>query len=58
VDRRTDLLGVRVNAEERALIDLLARREERTASDVVRRLIRQAVQRNERTPAAKQESAQ
>jgi len=47
---------MRITLEERRLIDQLAQREERTASDVVRRLIRQAVQSNERAPAAKQEA--
>jgi hypothetical protein len=41
VNRRTDLLGVRVNAEERRVVELIAQHEERTPSDVVRRLLRQ-----------------
>jgi hypothetical protein len=41
---------MRITPEERRLIDQLAQREERTASDVVRRLIRQASNTNERTP--------
>ena len=35
------------------LLELLAQREERTLSDTLRRLIRQAMQSNERAPAAK-----
>ena len=53
---RADFFAMRITLEERRLIDQLAQREERTASDVVRRLIRQAVQSNERAPAAKQEA--
>ena len=45
---RPIIVGLRVSNEERQLLDQLAEREERTASDVVRRLIRQAAK--ERTP--------
>jgi hypothetical protein len=54
---RPDIFAIRVSPEERQMIDLLAEREERTPSDAVRRLIRQAVQNDERAPAAKQGSA-
>jgi hypothetical protein len=37
---RSILFGVRLNDEERRIIERLAEREERTPSDVVRRLIR------------------
>ena len=48
---RTDMFAMRITAEERRLIESLAEREERSASDVVRRLIRRAVaQYDERTP--------
>lgn len=47
---RTVKFDLRVSPEERRLIDLLAEREERSASDAIRRLIRQAVQSNERAP--------
>lgn len=43
-------LGVRLTPEERALLSELAQREERTPSDVVRRLIRKAAQNDERAP--------
>lgn len=43
-------LGVRLTADERAQLERLAQREERTASDLVRRLIRQAAQTTERAP--------
>jgi hypothetical protein len=49
---RSENIVVRVNAEERTLLAQLAQREERTASDVVRRLIRQAAhQTHDRAPA-------
>ncbi len=46
-----DIFAMRISEQERAIIEQLARQEERTASDVVRRLIRKAVQTNERAPA-------
>jgi hypothetical protein len=45
VDKRTNLLGVRVNAEERRVVDMIAQHEERTPSDVIRRLLRREAQR-------------
>lgn len=54
---RTEIFSLRVSPDERKLIDRLAASEERTPSDVVRRLIRQAMQSNERAPAAKQGNA-
>ena len=49
---RTVKFDLRVSPEERQLIDLLAQREERSASDAIRRLIRRAVlESNEPTPA-------
>ena len=50
---RLAIFAIRITAEERRLITLLAQREERTASDTIRRLIRQAVQKDERAPASK-----
>jgi hypothetical protein len=47
---RTVKFDLRVSPEERRLIDLLAQREERSASDAIRRLIRRAVQEDERAP--------
>jgi predicted DNA-binding protein len=52
MNRRSDWFAMRLSQNERELLDQLARREARTMSDVVRSLIRQAVQNNERTPAA------
>lgn len=37
-----DMFALRISEQERAIIERLAEQEERTASDVVRRLIRQA----------------
>jgi predicted DNA-binding protein len=54
---RPDIFAIRVSPEERQMIDRLAEREERTPSDVVRRLIRQAIQNNERTPSRQEVSA-
>jgi hypothetical protein len=54
---RTDMFAMRITADERKLIEQLAAREERSASDAIRRLIRRAVQSNERAPATKQGSA-
>jgi DNA-binding GntR family transcriptional regulator len=54
---RTDMFAMRITVEERQLIEALARREERSASDAIRRLIRRTVQNNERAPAAKQGNA-
>jgi hypothetical protein len=47
---RADIFAMRVTAEERRLIKQLAQREERTASDVVRRLIRKAAQSDDLSP--------
>ena len=41
---RTAAINVRATREERELLDQLAAREERTPSDVIRRLVRQAAQ--------------
>jgi negative regulator of replication initiation len=48
---------MRITQEERRLIETLAEREERSASDIVRRLIRKSAQRNERAPRRQTESA-
>ena len=48
---RTEWIGFRASEEERAALKHLAEREERSPSDVLRRLIRQAVHTNERAPA-------
>jgi hypothetical protein len=50
---KTETIAFRVSPEERRLIDQLARREERTRSDAIRRLIRQAVQNYERALAGR-----
>jgi hypothetical protein len=54
---RPDIFAMRVSPEEPSLIALLAAREERTPSDVVRRLVRQAAQQHERAPRLQTESA-
>jgi hypothetical protein len=47
---RENVFTIRITAEERNLINQIAQREDRTASDAIRRLIRQAAQQYERTP--------
>jgi len=49
-------VGFRVSREERAALQRLAEREERSPSDVLRRLIRHAV-KEERAPADRQDAA-
>lgn len=51
------VIGVKVNDNERAIVMRLAAEQERTVSDVVRRLIRQADPKSERAPAHQRDGA-
>lgn len=52
---RTAFIGIRISEEERSALRRIAEREERSPSDFVRRLIRKAVNENERqTPTVSQ----
>ncbi len=53
---RSDFFAMRINDEDRKLIARLAAQEQRTASDAIRVLIRQAV-KEERAPADRQDGA-
>jgi len=52
VVERTEFLGLRLSPQERAMIEMLARREGESMSVVLRRLVRQAVMAGQTPPAA------
>lgn len=58
MSNRTEYIGFRASVDERALVEALAQVEERTESDVLRRLVREAARRRglldnpERNPPA------
>lgn len=52
MEKRTDMIGVRLSAGERRVVELLAQHEERTPSDIVRRLLRNEAQRLGLQPAS------
>ena len=48
---RENLFTMRVDREERELLARLAQREQRPAADVIRALVRKAIQETDRAPA-------
>lgn len=52
---RENLFTMRVSHEEREQLATLAAREQQPAADVIRALVRKAIQENERAPAKQAE---
>lgn len=48
---RENLFTMRVDQEEREQLAILSRRAQRPAADVIRALVRRALQENDRAPA-------